>query len=162
MRPTPDQLISFAAVFEHGSVTAAARALDVSQPAVSGRLRSLRALTGRQLYVRRGSTLELTPAGEALLPHARALARAMERAKQSLAAPTSAELEASVAFSEAAVPFVVPRLASAALAHPEMSLRVVPCDASTAVGAVLPSRSPSRRLRRTTWIDDRSSLTTSC
>lgn len=137
MSVSPDQLIAFAALFDHGSVTAAARALNVSQPAVSGRLRTLQTLTGQPLYTRSGSKLELTPVGEELLPHARSLARSMARAEQALETPAEAERTASIAFSEAAVPFVVPRLAKAALTEPGVDLRVVPCDATTAVGAVI-------------------------
>ncbi len=137
MPASPDQLIAFATVFEHGGITAAARVLNVSQPAISGRLRTLQTVTGSVLYTRTGSTFELTPAGEALLPHARSLARSMARAERALETPTAGELAASIAFSEAAVPFVVPRLANAALADPSIDLRVVPCDASSAVGAVI-------------------------
>ncbi|MGI9658224.1 MAG: LysR family transcriptional regulator [Gaiellaceae bacterium] len=137
MPASPDQLIAFAALVDHGSVTAAARALGISQPAVSGRLRSLQTLSGRPLYTRSGSTLELTAAGEAVLPHARSLARSMARAESALDAPVAGELVASIAFSEAAVPFVVPRLAKAAIDEPSVALRVVPCDASSAVGAVI-------------------------
>ena len=137
MKASADQLIAFATVFEHGSVTAAARSLNVTQPAVSGRLRALQTMAGRELYSRRGSRLELTPAGEALLPHARSVARSMGRAARALDSPSPHELEAAIAFSEAAVPFVVPRLAKAALADRAIELRVVPCDASSAVGAVI-------------------------
>ena len=49
----------------------------------------------------------------------------------------SKELKASIAFSEAAVPFVVPRLAKAALDDDPVEVRVLPCDASSAVGAVV-------------------------
>ena len=84
-----DQLAVFAAVVDHGTVTAAARELSVSQPAVSARLRSLQALAGRKLYMPTSRGIALTPAGEALLPHARAVARAMQRARHAIATPTS-------------------------------------------------------------------------
>jgi DNA-binding transcriptional LysR family regulator len=137
MRFSPDQLLVFATVFEHGSVTRAARELRVSQPAVSSRLRTLQALAGRQLYVRTPRGVELTAAGEALLPHARAVARALDRAVHAIELPDASAVQASIALSEAAVPLVAPRLARAALAPPPLQLRVVPCDASTAVGAVI-------------------------
>ena len=137
MAMTPDQLIAFAALVDSGSVTAAARELNVSQPAVSGRLRNLQTLAGQTLYSRAGSSVELTPAGEALLPHARALARSMRLAEHALETPGEGLMTASIAFSEAAVPFVVPRLAKAALENEAIDLRVVPCDASSAVGAVV-------------------------
>ena len=134
---TADQLIAFALLVDSGSVTAAARELNVSQPAVSGRLRSLQTLTGQMFYSRSGSSIELTPAGEALLPHARGLARAMRQAEHALDTPGEGAMAAAIAFSEAAVPFVVPRLAKAALGDKAIDLRVVACDASSAVGAVV-------------------------
>ncbi len=137
MKISADQLIAFATLVEHGSVTGAARELNVSQPAISGRLRNLQTLAGQPLYQRVGSTIELTAAGEALLPHARSLTRSMFQAEDALNAPGESEMAASIAFSEAAVPFVVPRLAKAALGNEKIDLRVVPCDASTAVGAVV-------------------------
>lgn len=137
MKLSADQLIAFALLVDRGGVTAAARELNVSQPAISGRLRSLQKLAGQPLYTREGSAIVLTPAGEALLPHARSLARSMLQAEAALEEPGEGRLSASIAFSEAAVPFVVPRLAKAALSDERIDLRVVPCDASTAVGAVV-------------------------
>lgn len=137
MRFSADQLAVFAAVVEHGGVTRAAGALNVTQPAVSARMRSLQALAGRQLVVRTPRGLELTAAGEALLPHARAVARAMSRAERAIALPVASELQVSIALSEAAVPLVAARLAQVALEAPRLELRVVPCDASTAVNAVV-------------------------
>src|SRR5680860_196348 len=122
MPASPDQLIAFAMVFEHGGITAAARALNVSQPAISSRLRNLETMAGRPLYTRAGTKLELTPAGVALLPHARSLARSMARAERALDTQIAVDMRASIAFSEAAVPFVVPRLANAALTDPSLEL----------------------------------------
>ena len=49
-----------------GSVKAAARALEVSEPAVSGAVGALRRELGDDLYVRRGGVIELTPGGRRL------------------------------------------------------------------------------------------------
>ncbi|MGB9377906.1 MAG: LysR family transcriptional regulator, partial [Mycobacteriales bacterium] len=49
-----------------GSVRAAARALGVSEPAVSGAVGALRRELGDDLYIRAGGALELTPGGRRL------------------------------------------------------------------------------------------------
>lgn len=51
----------------HGSVGKAAIALNVSQPALSGALKQLRAQFGDELIVRSGGSMKLTPRAEALL-----------------------------------------------------------------------------------------------
>ena len=62
------------AVHDHGGVGAAARALSVAQSTVSETLLSLERLLGAPVTLRRtGREAILTPAAEALLPHARSL-----------------------------------------------------------------------------------------
>ena len=63
---TLSQLRSFLTVARLGSVKAAARALEVSEPAVSGAVGALRRELGDDLYVRRGGVIELTPGGRRL------------------------------------------------------------------------------------------------
>jgi DNA-binding transcriptional LysR family regulator len=64
------QLDAFAQVARARSFSRAARALDLAQPTVSGRIAALEAELGERLFHRRGHTLELTDAGRALLPYA--------------------------------------------------------------------------------------------
>lgn len=54
----------FLAVAQHGSATKAAGELNTSQPALSRSLRELEQEIGQPLFVRTGSGLALTPAGE--------------------------------------------------------------------------------------------------
>ena len=70
---TPEQLITFATVAEHGNISRAAVALHLSQPAVSGQLRLLQEEFGEPLYQRDGRGVRLTAAGEQLLGHAERL-----------------------------------------------------------------------------------------
>ncbi len=70
---TPEQLITFATVAEHGNISHAALALHLSQPAVSGQLKLLQEAFGEPLYLRAGRGVRLTPAGEQLLAHAERL-----------------------------------------------------------------------------------------
>ena len=67
----PDQLKAFLAVVEHGSFTAAARRLSLSQPAVSIQIRELEDRCGLALIERSGRKPTLTAAGHDLLIHAK-------------------------------------------------------------------------------------------
>ncbi len=62
------QLDALAAVIEHGSFGAAAKALSLTLAAVSLRIKSLEGALGQRLLVR-GKQLRATPAGQALLGH---------------------------------------------------------------------------------------------
>jgi LysR family transcriptional regulator, low CO2-responsive transcriptional regulator len=64
---TLTQLEAFVLVARLGSVRAAAQALGVSEPAVSGALAALRHHLGDPLVVRGGSGMELTPGGQRLV-----------------------------------------------------------------------------------------------
>lgn len=61
------------AVHEHGSVSAAAEALEVSQQAVSLQLKRLRTLLGDPLFVRAGQAMVPTAYARLIQPHVRQL-----------------------------------------------------------------------------------------
>lgn len=73
MHATLRQLQLFAALAEHGSITAAARACHVTQPTVSAQIADLADSVGLPLYEVIGRRLHLTAAGEALLATVRAM-----------------------------------------------------------------------------------------
>ena len=62
-----------AAIAEHGSMTAAADALELTQPALSHQLRELESRLRSPLFVRTSRRMVLTPAGEQLAVIARAV-----------------------------------------------------------------------------------------
>ncbi|SME89229.1 DNA-binding transcriptional regulator, LysR family [Tistlia consotensis] len=64
---------SLLAVINHQSFTLAAEALGLTQPAVTQHVQQLEAQLGATLIRRQGGTIELTPAGAALLPALRGL-----------------------------------------------------------------------------------------
>src|SRR3954454_10761452 len=66
------QLEAFVAAAEEGGITSAADRLHVVQSAISASLRRLEAELGASLFERRARGVDLTDAGRALLPHARA------------------------------------------------------------------------------------------
>ncbi|WP_261665012.1 LysR family transcriptional regulator [Deinococcus sp. Marseille-Q6407] len=79
MKVSSDQLVAFSVVAELGSVSRAAEQLNLSQPTVSSQLRALQEQLGEALYRRRAHGVELTPAGEQLLPYAHAVDRALRQ-----------------------------------------------------------------------------------
>ncbi len=74
-----DRLRVFLQIVDSGSMSAAARAVHLTQPALSRTLRLLEQEVGVQLFERRGRALVLTAGGRALVPRGRALLADSER-----------------------------------------------------------------------------------
>jgi DNA-binding transcriptional LysR family regulator len=74
----------FEAVARHGHVTRAARELHIAQPSLSKQIQVLEAELGVALFSRVGRRIELTAAGELLLPYARRVLRGVADARQAL------------------------------------------------------------------------------
>ncbi|WP_124096201.1 LysR substrate-binding domain-containing protein [Burkholderia gladioli] len=64
----PLLLAAFYETARQGSVTAAARRLDMSQPTITSRIQQLERHYGVELFHRRGNRLDLSDAGAALMP----------------------------------------------------------------------------------------------
>ncbi len=79
-----DQLKAFLAVLTHGGFRKAAETLNVSQPAVSGRIRALEDSLGVTVFARGRPHPTLTPAGKALRPHAEQMLRVAAQARQAV------------------------------------------------------------------------------
>jgi DNA-binding transcriptional LysR family regulator len=81
----------FTAVAEELSFTRAAERLFISQPALSKQIRMLEKQLGVVLFERDRRTVRLTAAGEALLPHARAVLTAWQAAEAAVEEAKTAE-----------------------------------------------------------------------
>jgi DNA-binding transcriptional LysR family regulator len=77
-------LQAFLLVAETGSFSLAAEKLHLTQPAVSKRVAQLEAQLNAPLFDRIGRTISTTEAGQALLPHARAVQLELQAAEQSV------------------------------------------------------------------------------
>jgi LysR family transcriptional regulator, low CO2-responsive transcriptional regulator len=99
---TLSQLRSFITVARQGSVKAAARALEVSEPAISGAVGALRRELGDPLYIRSGGVIELTPGGRRL---ASAASEILDLAEQTRRAVRAAETEKTTLRVAATPPF---------------------------------------------------------
>ncbi len=108
-----DDLRIFLAVSEAGNLSAAARALRLSQPTVSRRISALEEGLSARLFDRLPHGLLLTEQGTALLAHAREMARAAEAADRQTAAFAEAEeSEVRISVNEHTALFLIDRLHS--------------------------------------------------
>lgn len=130
---------AFLAVAQHGSFTAAAVALNISQPAVSQHVAKLEREVGATLLERSARRVALTPAGEVLLMHARRLLTGLDDARRELAAVARADsgrLRLSV-FPSAAATFVPTVIARLLAAFPKVNVAMTELDPPAAVPRVL-------------------------
>jgi DNA-binding transcriptional LysR family regulator len=139
------ELRYFVTVAEHLHFTRAAEALFVSQPALSKQIRALEAQLRAPLFDRDRQQVNLTAAGEALLPRARAVLDAWRAAEADLAA-AAAEQAATLVVGMSTgpgrglLPAVRARLAGA-VPGLRLHLRQVPwADPTGGVAADGPSR----------------------
>ncbi|HWT96418.1 MAG TPA: transcriptional regulator GcvA [Terriglobales bacterium] len=124
----PDRLPSLPAlrVFEAAgrllSFTRAAEELHVTQAAVSHQIRSLEEQLGQPLFTRSTRRLDLTPAGQRLLPAATAAFATLEGAIADLRRSKALLTVTTTAFFGAR--WLAPRLARFALQHPDIDVVV--------------------------------------
>lgn len=85
------QLRAFVAIAEHGTFTAAAERVHVTQAAISMQIRQLENEAGAKLFVRAPRRVILTEAGEKLLDRAQTILREHDVALHELAALAGAE-----------------------------------------------------------------------
>jgi DNA-binding transcriptional LysR family regulator len=126
-------------VVDAGSVTRAAEALYVSQPAVTHRLRRLERALRAKLVERRGRRLALTEAGRAILPLARQALQILERIPAAISEVQGLLrgeiiLGASTTIGE----FLLPkRLSAFARAYPHITVRLHIANTQAIVERVL-------------------------
>jgi DNA-binding transcriptional LysR family regulator len=89
---TLTQLIYFLEVVRTGSLTAAAEALQVSQPTISEQIRRLERSLGVELFIRMGRGARLTAAGDVFMPEATRVLEAVKGAKSSISNLTELEI----------------------------------------------------------------------
>ncbi len=118
---------AFLVTAEEGSFSAAARALDMTQPTLSRQVAGLEEELGVTLFARVGTRLALTEAGLSLLEHVRPMGQAA--AQVSLAAAGSSVLiegPVRVTASEATCAYVLPPVVAALrVEHPGITVELV-------------------------------------
>lgn len=118
------------AVARHGSVTAAARALNYAQPSVSHHLARLEAETGTKLIQRAGRGIRLTDAGRLLAERASEIIGRLDAAENELAAYTGLRAgRLRLAAFPSALGTIVPAAAAMLAAkHPSVDLRLTEAE----------------------------------
>jgi DNA-binding transcriptional LysR family regulator len=124
-----------AAVATHGSVTAAARALNYAQPSVSHHLARLEAETGARLVERSGRGIQLTDAGRLLAGRAEEILGRLDAAEHELAAHVGQREERiRLAGFPSALATVVPAATARLRAeHPGVELLLEEAEPQTAL-----------------------------
>ncbi len=107
-----EHLIAFCSVAKYKNITKAAKALKTSQPGLSRQLAALQQSVGELLYERTAFGIELTKHGEALLPHACAVAQTFQEAQNFLGENKNRRTVLNVGVSYHLAPSVTPRLLS--------------------------------------------------
>jgi len=127
-----NQVRAFLATAEEGSLSAAARALGLTQPTLSRQVAGLEADLGVTLFERGRRSMELTESGLALLEHVRAMGDAATRV--SLAATGRSELidghvsvTATEQFAIHYLPGAIERIHERA---PGIEIEIIPANAS--------------------------------
>ena len=132
------RVLIFRTVAREGSLSAGARALGWTQPAVSQHLRALEREAGGPLLLRGSRGVELTEAGRRLLVHADAVADHLDAARAEL--DELAQLRTGsarlAAFPSASAVLVPAALAALARTAPQVEVRLVEAEPPEAAALV--------------------------
>jgi DNA-binding transcriptional LysR family regulator len=126
---------AFLATAEHGSFSAAARAMGLTQPTLSRQVDALEAELGVALFERIGKTLIMTRNGQDLLESVRAMGEAADRLS-ALASGHSEEVQGTIrisvveVFAAMGLPPIIERLHTA---HPTLRIKILPSNIATDV-----------------------------
>lgn len=123
-------LESFVAVAEHGSLSAAARATQTSQPTLSRHIAQLEQEVGERLFDRDKTGVVLTPRGAGLMRHAKDMADAAARLSLTLdSQDTTLSGSVRVTASQVVATYVLPTiLTRLRIAEPEIAIELVASD----------------------------------
>lgn len=124
---------AFLVTAEEGSLSAAARALGVAQPTLGRQVDALEEELGVILFERVGRGFTLTPSGQELLEHVRAMGEAAGRfSLTSMGQAQAVEGTVKIAASEAHAMIVLPPiLAKLREAEPGMSIEIIASSATS-------------------------------
>jgi LysR family transcriptional regulator, low CO2-responsive transcriptional regulator len=129
----------FISVAENMSFTRAAERLFLTQSAVSHQIARLEREIGADLFVRLGKSISLTPAGQALLPHARKIFSSLDEAAAVVRRATHSDLgRLRIGASPAACQYIIPEaLREFRESFPNYSLTIVPGDSPAIIELLL-------------------------
>lgn len=129
-------LRAFVAVAEAGSMTVAAGRLNVTQGAISQRVKRLEDFLQKQLFARSGQGLELTLDGERLLMPAQRMIRLNDEVFSLMTAPEFSGVVRMGIPYDIVMPFAAPILKSFATAHPRVKVELELTNSDTLIAAL--------------------------
>lgn len=139
----PVLLSTFLAVLEAGRISAAARLLHLSQPAVTAQVRRLEEALGAALFVRSAQGVAPTDAGVRLAAYAREVRRTLEAAASAIASGEEPAGELVVGASTTIAAHILPSLlARFRAAHRAVPFRVRVGNTEQIVGDVRTGKLP--------------------
>ncbi len=126
--PPLDYLVAFEAAATRGGFTAAAEQLNLSQAAVSRKVRLLEAHLGCELFVRGHRSVHLTREGRALLDTVGPALDAIATSTGALRAARDRPAVSIAATNSVAALWLMPRIQDFRRLHPEIEIRLVSSD----------------------------------
>jgi DNA-binding transcriptional LysR family regulator len=143
----------FTTVASHLHYGRAAAELHIAQPSLSRQISQLEAQVGARLFDRTRQGTRLTEAGEAFLPHARALVRS---AQQATAAAPAAARPTRITVGYTAGLIVTPVVRNLRHKHPDADVRTLHLSGTSRARPCWTGgstrRSPGCRCRPTAWM----------
>lgn len=132
----------FQAIAEHGSLTAAAKKLQVSQPTLTVAMKNLEERLGTTLLLRSRAGVTLTATGQELLGHAEEIFTLLERAEQRITGLESEDVGSFViGCHESLGAYFLPEFMIAFLeAHPRVELTLSNSSSAEVTDAVVTRR----------------------
>ncbi len=158
-----DLLATFLAVVDTGRISAAARQVHLSQPAVTARIRRLEDTVGTALFTRSVHGVTPTAAGDRLVAYAREVHRLLDEAAARCGTEERIGPLDLVASTTLAAHVLPPVLARFRGRHPDVPLRIEIGNTEDVVTAVRAGRSPlglvegharASGVRLEPWVDD--------
>ncbi len=118
---------AFLVTAEEGSLAAAARALDMTQPTLGRQVAALEQEIGVELFTRRGRGLELTPNGTKLVEHVRAMGEAANQFSLSATGESdTVEGNICITTTEILATFILPPMVQKLrLAEPGIEIEII-------------------------------------
>lgn len=108
-----DQMRAFLSVVRHGGVNKAAIALNLTQPAITARIKKLEEALGIAVFERSGAGLKLTKRGEMLLQYAEQFERLSDRVEETIVSNEGVDSHLRIGVSETIAQCWLPDLVAA-------------------------------------------------
>ena len=126
--PPLEPCVAFDAAARHLSFTKAAKELNLSQAAVSQKIRNLESFLGVDLFIRANRSVRLSPAGKEFQHTVSGLLRQLASAANDIKTPATRTRLTIAADQSVASMWLMPRLTDFQLKFPDIAVRLIASD----------------------------------